>query len=489
VKKRRFFFPVKNKQQTTAHLLTTMQTRRPTLRRINAQRHLKTTTSYWLECAIQQINAMQPTDNAQTVVQTIFEGWLKIVDITSCEWQKEENGTISSDDGGKEVIKHLGSGTYGQTGYLNHGSEIHSHSAVKQLTLDDGDFDGLKNWLTESVICLAVERGYDDATRRQQQFSYAALQHPLAKLLWIGCHQKQCLSGMFVYEALDEHIEREDPASILLQTAAVFDYIHKNLSFRFMHKDLHFGNLMLFKSSVQPTIAVSKDLNLVQDERNPLADKKIYFGRNPSDNKYSRFKIIDFGFAWLKTAQGTVLSAETGVYPAEHDFNDQHDTRTLVVSLYEILCTTFDKKTQRYHLKTSPETEILWTIVNVAGRHSARFKMVTDVGCITEIHNFVNFNADLGHTKHNQVVAFDVHAQAMAALLGNGVTFEETAHRLRDLYECMMPQLVRRGRSRLYICHFMYAFMVEHRKTPIFKPANLFNYILSFNTSEDYIIK
>ena len=466
--------------------MTTLK-KRPTLRRTAAQRHLKITTSHWLQCAIECINALEFTDKLDTILLKIFDGWLKIVDITSCDWPKEQNGTISSDEG-KEVIKYLGSGTYGQVGYLSYCSQIHSHSAVKQMTLDEGDFDGFKNWLIESVICLAVERGYDDATRRQQQYAYAALQHPLAKMLWIGCHKKQCLSGMFVYDSLEDTIEQEDPASILLQTAAILDYMHKNLSFRFMHRDFHFGNLMLFKTSVQPTIAVSKSLELVQDERNPLADKKIYFGRGV-DNKYRRYKMIDFGFAWLKTAQDTVISAETGVYPAEHDFNEQHDTRTLVVSLYEILCTHFDKKRQTYSVKSSPETEILHTLINVAGRHSARFKMVTDVGCLTEIHNFVRFNADLGHTKHRDVVAFDVHAQAMTALVGNGATFEETSHRLRDLYECMWGQLVRRGRSRLYICHFFYSYMVSHHKTPLFKPANLCNYILSFNTSEEYEIK
>ena len=455
---------------------------------------------FFLNTALKKIQTIHAVKNYGIFLNKIFGDFLKILKLKKVTWKENANtATLVLKDGINEKIDIIGSGSFGSCGVLTKDSQIFAGCAVKKTSLFNAlctKEEAFKNWVIENIILFFVSKQYEFATHNvEKNFPFAALQHPFSNLLWLGYNSKtsSCLSGLFLYKTLhDTNGALENPGVILLQVAAVLDYVNGLENVEFMHRDLHFNNLMIFESwnaEKDVSFALDKDNFLVQDSRSPLATQTLTMKKNNGANVF--YKIIDFGFAFLNindddgnSSGGTVpkqnvpLCTNNNIYN-KHDFNDQHDLRTLIVSFYDAYCVDFCVKTKKYVLDFDPKFKIIVDFVEIASRHSERFKMVTDVQCLTEIQSYVlTLKRNKEFQKTHALIDFKQHVKRIANLLGPASSLQHTEIRLKSLYDNMLPQMVYWGAFRYKITHFFYNFMVSHTLTPLFVPKNVFNFVI-----------
>lgn len=454
------------------------------------------TISDWIYDVIKYIYDSE-RKSYHAMLHKIFSNQINIVPFSSSTIDDKGFMHVHGDFG-TESYPIIGSGSYGEVAYMNRYSKIHPNSALKRLVIPNTKRAKIQfqNWIIEHVIQYAVDKAYTYNTHSKE---YAAIQHPVSSLFYVGMTKSEknisLLSGMFILNKASASASM----AMVLHIATALDYIHshsQNFGFRFMHRDLHFENIMTFISSQRPQIPIifngPEDISIVQDCRKKHSHE-ICFPCRKRDTRYDRYTFIDFGMSWLEHINsGLVLSPLNSVYATKHTFNDQHDLRQLIVSLYMALCVEFNNDTLEYSLKLTANNLGLINIIETASRTSTRFQLCTDTRIMTLIHRYVKFNTDQGITHFKNILHLDRHHKNIHALLSEHVAFSHTAIRINDMYKAMFNAFVQsciKG-QQLEFYHLMYAYMIEHHGTPIFKPSNLVQHILaqSCNRNMNFII-
>jgi hypothetical protein len=421
-------------------------------------------------------------EETTSIIETIFTNQVQILKFYNSEIKNKQihiQGNF-----GIEKCNIIGGGSYGHVAYLGVDSKILSNSALKMINIHQTTHRSKRlqiiNWIIEHIIQHALSKSYYNSTH-SEECGFASIQYAISSLFFISVCKNSLLSGMFILHRSSGFFVDD----MILQIATVLQYIHSNstyLGFQFMHRDLHFQNIMSFKTKQKIEIPFMYDkhttqFKIIQDIRRSHTHK-ICFKPNKK-GQYDRYTLIDFGLSWLSLNDcNNQISTIGNIYATRHDFNDQHDLRQLIVSLYISFCVDFDINNGIYTLNTN-HIDLNHIIYN-ASMTSARFQLCTDPKIMTLIHRFVHMNRQYGINDYKNMKHFKEHVSEIHSILNHReTTVEHTSIRMNDLYKTMFNEFIKTPNcQRLDFYHLMYAFMIEHHATPIFKPSNLIEHML-----------
>lgn len=327
--------------------------------------------------------------------------------------------------------------------------------------------------------------------------------HPFPRLygFWRGQHtgSQVCLTAMFRLAPLPAAV---DSVALLLQVSAVLSTLHRHSQLRFMHRDLHFGNVMRrpcrFDLLLEPTTpdGLCRPVTDAASFRGGVATAAPNQQRVVCHHEYS---IVDFGMARLEE-NAAILSVPTHVYPDHHAFNPQHDLRILVLSLFQAV--VLDPATFHKHSVLSHQGVVLEAIVAAARRTSPAFATATDVASIrtvaeklrqkaVEFHASTRGGATPGlNIKKNSATeegeSWERFASCVLRLLAGKHAVVQQYPRVWAgiLAKYATPGGTRPRRVHFpTLAHFMYSRGVGLTNTPVFEPQRLLAVLRPFCSS------
>ena len=175
--------------------------------------------------------------------------------------------------------------------------------------------------------------------------------------------------------------------TMLAHVACVLHTLHAHTTLRFMHRDLHFDNVMQRRTKA---FDVAWTADGVPSTNAACFRRGRYVGpagrrTNTSTLEYA---LVDFGMARLERRAAPRLVPDNAVYRRPHPFDPQHDLRILVLSLYDVLVADRAKGVER-PAPRSADAACVRALVHAARRTSPRFAAVTDLKVLTKIKRLV----------------------------------------------------------------------------------------------------
>lgn len=280
------------------------------------------------------------------------------------------------------IHERIGKGTYGDVfrGTQRDGGDV----AIKTVNIRNEA--SLLNAIREFVIQDLVFNCYDRSATKDH---WAPVHHPFPTLYNVVGHKlnhhHELRGSMFLFQPGAQTVLSRFQATV--QVASVLCHLHTTTLMRFMHRDLHWNNIMRRRRS--------KHVNLVLWESNGE-----WTLTPPSNNRRvsrvfdcgSEAAVIDFGLAWLQLPDGQIIKADTPLYAEQCDFNSQHDLRLLLVSAYYQLC----MDPTSYKAKNSQQMDVFSNfvadIVDKARQQSPSFAMLTSLSTIRRIRDDIQKN-------------------------------------------------------------------------------------------------
>jgi serine/threonine protein kinase len=151
------------------------------------------------------------------------------------------------------ITERLGKGTYG-TVYRGTLASGRGDVAIKQIPIKSEGVltDAAREFLVQQVVYDCYERS---ATRE----CWAPVHHPFPTLYGVTGHLAAgsgyvMRASMFLFQRANHH--RRALFEILLQVAAVLCHLNTASGLRFMHRDLHWNNVMRRTNSKQVKLAL-----------------------------------------------------------------------------------------------------------------------------------------------------------------------------------------------------------------------------------------
>ena len=226
----------------------------------------------------------------------------------------------------QEVLREqIGVGTYGT---VFRATRLTGDVAVKTITIESEA--ALQNAVREYLIQDIVYSAYDASASKE---CWAPVHHPFPTLYSVSGHKVDRLysvrASMFLFQRGERTLRARFQTT--LQLAAVLHHLHTRSPIRFMHRDLHWNNVLRRNRSKPVRLPLySRDRTWTSLEQGDCSKRVFDCGPEAA--------VIDFGLGWVQLPSGDVLQAETNVYPHKCRFNSQHDLRLFFVSAYSIFC-------------------------------------------------------------------------------------------------------------------------------------------------------
>lgn len=371
----------------------------------------------------------------------------------------------------------------------------------------------LRDTLLELVIQLLLYTWWESLLSRGV---WLPTHHPFPKLYQWGstecqpiCKARKIQTGynfvfkMFLFQKISKP-STERSFEILLQLAGVLSF--NNLQSRgvrgvqFMHMDFHTENLMERKGSKDVLLGLDAENQLVTaaSNRDTLVVREINCGNEVS--------IIDFGMTWLKV-DGVSMNGKGSVYgETEINFNNQHDLRLYIIDTYHRLCV--DHRTFREIVKLEGYALFIRDVVHAAVESPhvdvlnwQRFQLTVDLELLKHIAEGLHLRAtELCATEAGRV------GGSATDLRENG--FGYSVEELRPFFKTILVKYNRitadhalafakvnsnvwkdvwtKGKTP-HIPHFQYLYAINNCSTPVFKPSEIFNRLVRWNTKEGWV--
>ena len=324
------------------------------------------------------------------------------------------------------------------------------HVAVKTMSIHDAT--DTEHMMIETVIQGLLFSFYES------KHGWAPVHHPFPEIYAVQGRRQEWVTYMFLFQKPTLHETRS--MQILLQIASVLQYTNdQSDSIRFMHGDMHWGNLM--------ERANSKSVSI----------QGIDAGKECT--------IIDFGFSWLQMPDGDVLVDQHTPLSQATTFNPQYDLRILLVGAYFEHCVDHQSYREIPKDQLSSYARFLLRVINTARSQSRRFHLSVDLKTIRlwtklvrglSTHSNVEFDAWWASVRHdNPLLPTPEHEWASLVFPFLRLT--------RQLWENVWndgqwPPLG----------HMQYQYAVNNRSTHVFDPSNLLPLVVQQIRSNNGVI-
>ena len=357
--------------------------------------------------------------------------------------------------------ERIGSGTYGAVyrGTRAEGGEV----AIKTITIDSEK--ALSNAVCEFLIQDLVYSAYDESASSER---WAPVHPPFPTLYGVVGHKSQIgyemRASMFIFQCGERTMRAQ--FSTIMQLASVLCHLHTATSMRFMHRDLHWNNVLRRTKS--------KPVNLplfCTDSSWSLVKGKGAFKRSfPCGPEAA---IIDFGLAWAQLSDGQVIQPSTkGLYPTDCAFNPQHDLRQFVVSAFSVFC--IDPTTMKMKPLATFDAFATFVadLIDRARSQSPRFALYTSLKTIRTITHHIRALVTSGrHTFESWLD--DIHTPFFE--VGGTARWQELYVPFILDFKSIWKS-VWKTKKMPSLTHFQYGNAITITDTPCFEP----NEVLSF---------
>lgn len=354
--------------------------------------------------------------------------------------------------------ERLGAGTYGAVyrGTRREGGEV----AIK--TVEITSEEALTNAVCEFLIQDMVYSAYNASATKER---WAPVHHPFPTMYGVLGHQcekrYEMRASMFIFQCGERTTRARFETT--MQLASVLCHLHTATDIRFMHRDMHWNNVLRRTKSKRVKLALFSTDNELSLVKGPGA-----FQRNFDCGPETA--IIDFGLAWVQLPDGQVLQPSTNLYPRECAFNSQHDLRQFFVSAYSLFCI------DPIQLKPLPQLDAYGTLVadliDRARTQSSRFALYTSLKTLRGITNNIRCSRS-----RSTFEAWLADIQTIEPFLEVG-----GAARWKELYVPFILEFksvwkeVWKTQKMPSIAHFQYSNAVEITNTPCFEPAAVLSF-------------
>jgi len=377
-------------------------------------------------------------------------------------WDKQTPDTIH---------ERIGSGSYGdvfrgtrsRAGCQSESARDYQGSEVAIKTVKIPNEESLLNAVREFVIQDLIYNCYDQSATKEQ---WAPVHHPFPTLYGVVGHKfehhYELRGSMFLFQpGVQTDLSHFQSC---MQVASVLCHLHTTTAMRFMHRDLHWNNVMRRQKSKHVRLRLWGDRNkaysLVKEERHTVS--RVF-------DCGAEAAVIDFGLAWLQLPDGQVLSAKTRLYSDDCSFNSQHDLRLLLVSAYYQLCV--DPMSFKALTSLGLFATFVANLVDKARQQSPDFAMRTSLSTIRRIRTHLSHSRLAGKT-FDQWFLEDIKTPFLDGKSHQWVDrflpfLQEHRHIWKSMWGSSNPTPP--------LTHFLYGKTILITDTPCFEPAAVLN--------------